>query len=175
MTKTLMLAAMVVSTFAFAAPPPAPAPAPAPAKAAPAAAAAAAAPVTAADCDMHKAEAEMMKSVIASKAKVEMVKLDYGTTTLITTDAKSAKGVETAMTGMEGHLKEAMENKAKVCDECKQKMDAMKTGKVMGGMGHGGNVWTMTMLSNDAETVKMMHAQVDAKTPPAAAKAAPKK
>lgn len=169
MMKTLMLAAVVVSSLAFAAPPPAPAAAPA--KAAPAAAAPAkAAPVAAADCDMHKAEAAMMKDVMGSKAKVEMVKLDNGTTSIITADAKSAKAVETAMMGMEGHMKDAMEGKASMCDECKMKMEAMKAGKVMGGKGHQGNVWTMTMLSNDAETVKMMHAQVDAKMPAPAAK-----
>lgn len=167
MTKTLMLAAMVVSAFAFAGPPPAaaaPAKAPAPAAAAPAAAPA----VAAADCDMHKAEAAMMKDVMGSKAKVEMVKLDNGTTSIITTDAKSAKAVETAMMGMDGKMKEAMEGKASMCGECKQKMEAMKAGKVLGGKGHTGNVWTMTMLSSDPETVKMMHAQVDAKAPTAA-------
>jgi hypothetical protein len=105
---------------------------------------------------------------MGSKAKVEMVKLDHGTTSIITTDAKSAKAVETAMMGMDGKMKDAMEGKATMCGECKQKMEAMKAGKVMGGKGHTGNVWTMTMLSSDPEAVKMMHAQVDAKAPAAA-------
>ena len=104
----------------------------------------------------------MMKDVMGSKAKMELVKLDNGTTSIITTDAKGAKAVETAMMSMDGHMKDAMEGKASMCDECKKKMEAMKSGKVMGGKGHNGNVWTMTMLSSDLETVKMMHAQADA-------------
>ena len=172
MTKTLVVAAVVaVSAVAFAGPPPAAAPAPAPAaKAAPAAPAAAPAKtVAAADCDMHKAEAAMMKDVMGSKAKMEWVKLDNGLTSIVTTDAKNAKVVETAFTTMDGHAKDAMEGKASVCDECKQKMEAMKAGKVVMGKGHQGNVWTMTQLSTDAETVKMMHAMADAKMPAAPA------
>jgi len=163
--KKMMLAVLFVSAVAFAAAPAA-APAPAaPAKDAKAAPAAAPAKdmVAAADCDMHKAEAQMMKDVSSSKAKVEMVKLDNGTTTIITTDAKSGPVVEKSMMGMDGHMKDAMEGKAKLCEACQHKLEAMKSGKVLGGKGHQGNVWTMSMLSADAETVKMMHTELDAK------------
>ena len=177
MTRILIVAAALVSAVAFAQAKAAPAPAPAaPAKAAPAAPAAPApVAVAEADCDMHKAQAAMMKDVTASKAKVEMVKLDTGTASIITADKKSAPAVEKAMAGMDGPMKDAMDGKAKLCEPCLGAMAAMKAGKAM--MGHGksasGMVWTMTSLSSDAEMVKKMHAEVDAKL--AAAAPAPKK
>lgn len=169
MKRTLIVAVAVLSTVAFAqGTKAAPAPAPAAPKAAPAAPAPA--PVAEADCDMHKAQAQMMKDVMASKAKVEMVKLDNGTTNIITADKKSNPAVEKAMTAMEGPMKDAMDGKAKLCEQCTGMMAAMKSGKVMSGHGHNGMVWTMSVLSSDAEAVKKMHAEVDAKTPAAPAK-----
>ncbi len=177
MKRALLIGVVVFSAVAFAqapakAAPPAPA-APAAAKAAPVAAAAApaaAAATTDADCDMHKAMGAMMKDVMASKAKVEMVKLDNGTTTIITADKKSAAGVEKAMTAMEAPMKAAMDGTAKLCDECKGVMAAVKGGKAMMGHGHQGMVWTMSSMTSDAEMVKKMHAQVDAKAAPPAKK-----
>ncbi|MHB8873233.1 MAG: hypothetical protein ACYC8T_06055 [Myxococcaceae bacterium] len=168
MKNVIVAAVFVVSSLAFAAPPAA-APAAAPvAKAAPVVAAPAA--VAAADCDMHKGEAGMMKEMMGAKVKMSMVKLDHGTTGIITADAKNSAVVEKLMTNMEAGMKGAMEGKAKLCGECEGMVAAMKAGKVMGGIGRNGNVWTNTMLSSDPEIVKQMHAQVDAKMPAAPAK-----
>ena len=161
MKNLLIVAALAVSSLAFATPPP-------PAKAAPAAAPAAAGSVAVADCDMHKAEAAMMKDMAAAKVKMEMVKLDNGTTGIITTDAKNSAAVEKSMTARDAAVKSAMEGNAKLCDECNGMVAAMKSGKVMSGEGHKGMVWTHTMLSTDAETVKKMHAELDAKMAAAA-------
>ena len=174
MKNALFVAVLAVSSLAFAAEPAkaaapaAKAAAPAVAPAAPAAPAAAPAATAATDCDMHKAQAAMMKDVMASKAKVQMIKLDRGTTSIITADAKSAPAVEKSMTAMESSMKTAMEGKAKLCDACQGAMAAMKAGKAMGGMGHAGMVWTNTMLSSDDGMVKKMHEEMDAKLAAAA-------
>jgi len=158
MKNTLtVLAVITVSALAYAG---APAKTTAPAK--PAAAAAPAGVITEADCDMHKAEGAMMKDVMASGAKMEVVKLDHGMTSIITADAKSAPAVEKAMAGMDAAVKNAAEGKAKVCEPCQQKMGAIKAGKVVDGMGHAGMTWTHSALSSDPEIVKMMHAEIDA-------------
>jgi len=148
MKRTWLVAGMLISSIVFAqgAAPAAPPAAPA---------------VGEADCDMHKAQAAMMKDVAASKAKMVMVKLDSGTTGIITADKKSAPAVEKAMASMDGPMKDAMEGKGKLCDECKNQLAAMKAGKVMMGHGREGMVWTMTTLSSDPEVVKKMHAMCD--------------
>lgn len=169
MMRSMLVAVSLLSLVAFAQ-----TPAPAKAEAKPAAAPAKAetkpAAVAMADCDMHKAQAAMMKDVQASKAKVEMVKLDTGTSTIITADKKSSPAVEKAFASMETPMKDAMEGKAKLCEECQNTVAAMKAGKLMGGMGHAGNTFTMAMLSSDAEIVKKLHAEVDAKAAPPAKK-----
>lgn len=172
MMRSMIVGAVLFSSLVFAAEPAkAAAPAAAPAKAAPAAAAPAAA-VTEADCDMHKAQATMMKDVMASKAKMEMVKLNNGWTGIITADKKSEPMVTKAMGGMETAMKDVESGKAKLCDECKGHVEAMKAGKVMDGMGHDEKamVWTHTVMSSDAEMVKKMHAMVDTKMAPPAKK-----
>lgn len=153
-------AALAMSVTAYAA-----APAKAPAKAAPAAAAPAAAAAAApagADCDMHKAEATMMKDVMASGAKMEMIKMDHGTVGIITTDAKSAPVMEKAMADMDAAMKTAAEGKAKMCEQCQHKMAAVKDGKVTVSTGHSGNTWVKATSSSDVDTVKMMHSEMDA-------------
>ena len=168
MKNLLMAVVFVASSIALAAPAAAPAPA---AKAKAHEAAPAAAAVAVADCDMHKAEAQFMKEVGAMKGvKMEMIKLENGTTGIITADAKSVAGVEKSMTPMQAAMKDAMDGKGKICDKCQGALAAMKAGKAMMGMGHQGAVWTKTTLSSDPEMVKAMHAEVDAHAAPAAKK-----
>lgn len=165
MMRALIVAVSLFSLAAFAQG--AAAPAKTDTKAAPAKAETKPAAVAVADCDMHKAQAAMMKDVMATKAKVEMVKLDNGTSTIITTDKKNLAAVEKAFGSMETPMKDAMDGKAKLCEECQNTVASMKAGKMMGGMGHAGMTFTMAMLSSDAEMVKKMHAEVDAKAAPA--------
>jgi hypothetical protein len=94
---------------------------------------------------------------------MEMLKMDHGTVGIITTDAKSGPVMEKAMADMDTTMKAAGEGKAKVCEECHQKMAAVKAGKVIMSYGHQGNTWVMSSLSGDAEIVKMMHTEMDAK------------
>ena len=152
MKRILVVAVLAVSAIAYAAPA-------APAKAAaPAAAKAVGAP----DCDMHKAQASMMKDVMASGAKMEMMKMDNGMSGTITADAKSLPAVEKAMASMDAANKTCMKGEGHLCEKCQGMMKAMKDGKVMMGNGHEGMTWTHAVLSNDPETVKMMHADHDA-------------
>ena len=94
MKNALLVSILLVSSFALAA--------------APAKAPAAAAPMAAADCDMHKAEAAMMKEMMADKVKMEMVKLDNGVTGIMTTDAAHSAAVEKAMATMDTATKASM-------------------------------------------------------------------
>lgn len=157
-------AAVLVVSAASAAPAPAKA---APAKAAPAKTAPAkdakAAAAPGADCDMHKAEATMMKDLTAAGAKMEMIKLNDGFTGIITTDAKSAPIMEKSSAAMAEGAKAAVDGKAHLCAQCQGMVTAMKAGKVVEGTGHAGNTWVRTVISTDPEMVKAMHADMDAK------------